>query len=185
MGAGCARGQAEDEDVSFAVQPEDAEEESPFDTRSWESASLESMTLPLNTANVRLRQRDNLSRSWLAETFSSSTRASETEPMEPWSPRRHQGARTLGMRQLLRQYSIGSEMHGRGCSPCGWYHRPGGCENGLSCCFCHICPRERTRSTMLNRRRARRRMAQRASTAQSTSRSSRAQSREGRHIISL
>eukprot|EP00418_Pyrodinium_bahamense_P068050 CAMPEP_0179078056 /NCGR_PEP_ID=MMETSP0796-20121207/34929_1 /TAXON_ID=73915 /ORGANISM="Pyrodinium bahamense, Strain pbaha01" /LENGTH=373 /DNA_ID=CAMNT_0020775347 /DNA_START=48 /DNA_END=1169 /DNA_ORIENTATION=- len=37
--------------------------------------------------------------------------------------------------------SIGSSLHGTGmCRPCAWFWKPQGCENGLDCCHCHLCP---------------------------------------------
>lgn len=26
------------------------------------------------------------------------------------------------------------------CRPCAWYWKPGGCQNGINCNFCHMCP---------------------------------------------
>merc|ERR1712039_543455 len=38
------------------------------------------------------------------------------------------------------EYSIGSELHGRGeCKPCAWFWRPQGCSNGEECRHCHVC----------------------------------------------
>lgn len=44
----------------------------------------------------------------------------------------------LGSPQLP---SLGSVMHGTGrCSPCAWYWKPRGCQNGAHCTYCHACP---------------------------------------------
>jgi len=35
----------------------------------------------------------------------------------------------------------GSVLHGTGsCKPCAWHWKPGGCDAGPSCSFCHLCP---------------------------------------------
>merc|ERR1712194_509088 len=43
--------------------------------------------------------------------------------------------------ELLRQpaYSIGSESHPDGCSPCAWFWKPQGCQNAADCRRCHKC----------------------------------------------
>lgn len=36
--------------------------------------------------------------------------------------------------------SVGSALHGSDmCRPCAWFHKEGGCENGLDCRHCHLC----------------------------------------------
>merc|ERR1712039_535582 len=38
--------------------------------------------------------------------------------------------------------SVGSALHGIGeCNPCAWFWKPQGCENGIQCVRCHLCPR--------------------------------------------
>jgi len=38
-------------------------------------------------------------------------------------------------------YSAGSELHGTGeCAPCMWFFKPRGCQLGVLCGFCHLCP---------------------------------------------
>ncbi|CAK0802972.1 unnamed protein product [Prorocentrum cordatum] len=35
----------------------------------------------------------------------------------------------------------GSQAHGTGmCSPCAWIFKPQGCQRGVSCGYCHLCP---------------------------------------------
>jgi len=42
--------------------------------------------------------------------------------------------------ELERMGSVGAVLHNIGeCEPCAWYWRPGGCKNGASCLFCHLC----------------------------------------------
>lgn len=37
--------------------------------------------------------------------------------------------------------SVGSAMHGTGsCKPCAWFFKLGGCQYGLECRHCHLCP---------------------------------------------
>jgi len=37
--------------------------------------------------------------------------------------------------------SEGSALHGTGeCRPCAWYHKAQGCQNGVECRHCHMCP---------------------------------------------
>eukprot|EP00933_Yihiella_yeosuensis_P018848 TRINITY_DN1536_c0_g1_i1.p1 TRINITY_DN1536_c0_g1~~TRINITY_DN1536_c0_g1_i1.p1 ORF type:complete len:348 (-),score=62.57 TRINITY_DN1536_c0_g1_i1:246-1289(-) len=37
--------------------------------------------------------------------------------------------------------SLGSELHGTGqCKPCAWLFKSRGCQNALSCEYCHLCP---------------------------------------------
>jgi len=37
--------------------------------------------------------------------------------------------------------SHGSLLHSNNmCRPCSWFHRQGGCRNGLQCSYCHLCP---------------------------------------------
>lgn len=36
--------------------------------------------------------------------------------------------------------SLGSEKHPVGCSPCAWFWKAQGCQNGYSCRRCHLCP---------------------------------------------
>jgi len=43
--------------------------------------------------------------------------------------------------------STGSKLHGMlddeglpACSPCAWFWKPGSCQNGLNCSYCHLCP---------------------------------------------
>lgn len=44
--------------------------------------------------------------------------------------------------------SMGSADHHAGkCSPCAWYWKSGGCRNGATCIYCHLCP-EGTRKAM-------------------------------------
>jgi hypothetical protein len=39
--------------------------------------------------------------------------------------------------------SCGSALHSQGlCKPCGWFWKPGGCQNGESCNHCHACPKD-------------------------------------------
>jgi len=48
-----------------------------------------------------------------------------------------------GAPMLARQAppTKGSALHGTGsCKPCAWHWKPGGCEAGASCSFCHLCP---------------------------------------------
>jgi len=52
--------------------------------------------------------------------------------------------------------SHGSVLHKTGnCQPCGWYWKPGGCQNGKACTRCHFCPdgelkaRKKTKHTMM------------------------------------
>eukprot|EP00928_Gymnodinium_smaydae_P081378 TRINITY_DN64914_c0_g1_i1.p1 TRINITY_DN64914_c0_g1~~TRINITY_DN64914_c0_g1_i1.p1 ORF type:complete len:211 (-),score=25.37 TRINITY_DN64914_c0_g1_i1:246-878(-) len=38
------------------------------------------------------------------------------------------------------QWSEGAAQHAvKKCKPCGYAWRPGGCQNGASCAFCHLC----------------------------------------------
>jgi hypothetical protein len=38
------------------------------------------------------------------------------------------------------QWSQGSALHSSGtCKPCAWSWKPGGCEQGIICLFCHTC----------------------------------------------
>lgn len=35
----------------------------------------------------------------------------------------------------------GSALHAKGeCQPCAWFYKPRGCQNGLDCSYCHLCP---------------------------------------------
>jgi len=37
--------------------------------------------------------------------------------------------------------SKGSSTHGSGkCRPCAWFWKPDGCQSGLDCNYCHLCP---------------------------------------------
>jgi hypothetical protein len=37
--------------------------------------------------------------------------------------------------------SHGSTLHQTGtCQPCAWFWKPGSCQNGLDCGYCHLCP---------------------------------------------
>jgi len=37
--------------------------------------------------------------------------------------------------------SLGSTLHGSGmCRPCAWFWKAQGCENGMECRHCHLCP---------------------------------------------
>merc|ERR1719188_2398029 len=37
--------------------------------------------------------------------------------------------------------SRGSALHGTlRCSPCAWYWKTKGCQNGAACDYCHLCP---------------------------------------------
>merc|ERR1719230_2295146 len=37
--------------------------------------------------------------------------------------------------------SLGSVLHQSGdCRPCGWFWKPGKCQNGQACWHCHLCP---------------------------------------------
>jgi len=37
--------------------------------------------------------------------------------------------------------SVGSVLHGTGCcTPCAWFWKPQGCNNGVDCTRCHACP---------------------------------------------
>jgi len=36
--------------------------------------------------------------------------------------------------------SLGSEKHPVGCSPCAWFWKAQGCQNGYDCRRCHLCP---------------------------------------------
>merc|ERR1711879_759627 len=37
--------------------------------------------------------------------------------------------------------SAGSTLHGTGrCSPCAWFWKVRGCQNGTTCTYCHLCP---------------------------------------------
>lgn len=39
--------------------------------------------------------------------------------------------------------SAGSALHATGeCRPCAWHWKKGGCSNGSSCTFCHICDQD-------------------------------------------
>jgi len=39
-----------------------------------------------------------------------------------------------------RMGSVGALLHNTGeCEPCAWNWKPGGCKNGASCLFCHLC----------------------------------------------
>lgn len=51
--------------------------------------------------------------------------------------------------------SHGSALHHLGmCRPCGWFHKPQGCQNGQDCGHCHLCPE----GAIAARRRAKRHM---------------------------
>lgn len=42
---------------------------------------------------------------------------------------------------LIHLPSLGSTLHGSGmCRPCAWFWKQQGCENGLECRHCHLCP---------------------------------------------
>lgn len=36
--------------------------------------------------------------------------------------------------------SVGSASHPHGCSPCAWFWKAQGCQNGVECRRCHLCP---------------------------------------------
>eukprot|EP00929_Paragymnodinium_shiwhaense_P084726 TRINITY_DN45333_c0_g1_i1.p1 TRINITY_DN45333_c0_g1~~TRINITY_DN45333_c0_g1_i1.p1 ORF type:complete len:192 (+),score=9.59 TRINITY_DN45333_c0_g1_i1:92-667(+) len=39
-----------------------------------------------------------------------------------------------------QQWSLGSQRHNlRQCKPCAFHWKPGGCQNGVDCAFCHLC----------------------------------------------
>merc|ERR1712039_691547 len=60
------------------------------------------------------------------------------------------------------EYSIGSELHGRGeCKPCAWFWRPQGCSNREECRHCHLCD-----SNQIKLRKKARAVAQRSAKAQ-------------------
>ena len=51
--------------------------------------------------------------------------------------------------------SEGSKLHGTGfCRPCAWFWKPKGCDNGMDCRHCHLCPQEEIK----NRRKAKQMM---------------------------
>jgi hypothetical protein len=53
------------------------------------------------------------------------------------------------------EHSVGSSKHHEGkCKPCAFYHKPRGCESGLSCTFCHICPPGEKKRRVQARRKA-------------------------------
>eukprot|EP00429_Kryptoperidinium_foliaceum_P058559 CAMPEP_0176077296 /NCGR_PEP_ID=MMETSP0120_2-20121206/38647_1 /TAXON_ID=160619 /ORGANISM="Kryptoperidinium foliaceum, Strain CCMP 1326" /LENGTH=328 /DNA_ID=CAMNT_0017411027 /DNA_START=13 /DNA_END=997 /DNA_ORIENTATION=+ len=53
----------------------------------------------------------------------------------PWAP----GAFLPGVPPLIP--SAGSAMHGTGkCKPCAWFWKTTGCQSGLECGYCHLCP---------------------------------------------
>jgi len=42
--------------------------------------------------------------------------------------------------------SLGSALHATGtCTPCAWFWKPQGCQNGLNCGRCHLCPKGEVR----------------------------------------
>jgi hypothetical protein len=51
-------------------------------------------------------------------------------------------------------FSVGGEVHAEGrCKPCAFFHKEGGCQNGVACIFCHHCPPfEKQRRKRLRRR---------------------------------
>lgn len=66
-------------------------------------------------------------------------------PRQLMSPQRQMGSppqqqpSPVGVQQGLA--SVGAALHGTGeCKPCAWFWKPGGCEHGVSCGFCHACP---------------------------------------------
>lgn len=49
--------------------------------------------------------------------------------------------------------SVGASLHGQltdeglpACTPCGWFHKPEGCQNGADCRRCHLCPEGETKA---------------------------------------
>eukprot|EP00930_Biecheleria_cincta_P027561 TRINITY_DN19336_c0_g1_i1.p1 TRINITY_DN19336_c0_g1~~TRINITY_DN19336_c0_g1_i1.p1 ORF type:complete len:393 (-),score=86.29 TRINITY_DN19336_c0_g1_i1:425-1603(-) len=49
--------------------------------------------------------------------------------------------------------SMGASLHGQltgeglpACTPCGWFHKPEGCQNGADCRRCHLCPEGETKA---------------------------------------
>lgn len=47
----------------------------------------------------------------------------------------------LLLQHATKAPSPGSASHGTGyCRPCAWFWKPGGCQNGLQCAHCHLCP---------------------------------------------
>jgi hypothetical protein len=50
--------------------------------------------------------------------------------------------------------SRGSALHNTGiCRPCGWYWKPGSCQNGADCMHCHICPSNERKNRRATRKR--------------------------------
>jgi len=46
-----------------------------------------------------------------------------------------------GASMLAQAPTAGSALHGTGtCKPCAWHWKPGGCQAGPACSFCHLCP---------------------------------------------
>jgi len=69
----------------------------------------------------------------------------------------------LELDDFVKLPSLGSAGHSSGlCKPCGFLHHKLGCQAGVSCTFCHLCPA----GTIEHRRKAKR-QAMRASEAQS------------------
>ena len=50
-------------------------------------------------------------------------------------------------------WSAGAEHHEEGrCRPCAWHWREGGCINGVSCQFCHLCREGKLLASMKDRK---------------------------------
>jgi len=61
-----------------------------------------------------------------------------------------------GLPPPLGTPSRGSMLHGIGnCRPCAWFWKHGGCQNGVDCEYCHLCPageiksRKKVKQTMM------------------------------------
>mmetsp|Transcript_49870 Transcript_49870/g.143546 ORF Transcript_49870/g.143546 Transcript_49870/m.143546 type:complete len:197 (-) Transcript_49870:192-782(-) len=53
--------------------------------------------------------------------------------------------------------SVGAALHGvRECKPCAWFWRPQGCDNGVDCRHCHLCPAGELKARKISKRSSRR-----------------------------
>jgi len=69
---------------------------------------------------------------------------------EPTADVSEQAAPVIGT-----EISVGSLQHPSECKPCGWFWKPGGCQNGKDCRHCHLCPQSELKARKQQRLRAR------------------------------
>jgi len=69
---------------------------------------------------------------------------------EPTADASEQEAPVIGT-----EISVGSLQHPSECKPCGWFWKPGGCQNGKDCRHCHLCPESELKAWKKQKLRAR------------------------------